>query len=99
MRKIPTYHFSDDFSDKLTRFTADFIAEGFKLFENEFAHIDSFVTSAKNDVSERSDHQLRCSEKERYLLEMVSYKIYDQPFASYLSIEQLKQILREKYGR
>ncbi len=78
MRKIPTYHFSDNFSDKLGRFTADFIAEGFKLFENEFAYIDSFVTSAKNDASERSDHQLRCSEKERYLLEMVSYKIYDQ---------------------
>ncbi len=78
MKKIPTYYLTDNFSDKLGNFTADFIAKGFKLFEKEFAHIDSFVTQAQNDKSERSDHQLRCSEKERYLLEMISFKIYDQ---------------------
>lgn len=78
MKKSPTYFLSEDFSDKLEKFTADFIATGFKLFEKEFEHIDSYVTQANNDLTERSDQQLRCSEKERYLLEIISFKIYDQ---------------------
>ncbi len=78
MNKAPTYELSDDFSDKLDRFASEFISNGFKMFEKEFAQIDAFVKSANDDLSERSDHQLRRSEKERYLLELLSYKIYDQ---------------------
>ena len=78
MKKIPTYNFSQDFSKKLEQFTSKFIADGFNLFQKEFEAIDAFILSAKDDNSERSDHNLRRSEKERYLLEMVSYKIYDQ---------------------
>ena len=78
MKKVPTYQLQQDFHEKLESFTDQFIADGFKLFEKEFSNIDGFVQDALEDISDRSDHQLRRSEKERYLLELVSYKIYDR---------------------
>ena len=78
MKKIPTYHLADDFSEKLDKFSDKFIADGFKLFEKEFENIDSFISHAIKDTSERTDHSLRRSEKERYLLEILSFKIYDR---------------------
>lgn len=78
MKKIPTYLLQEDFSKKLDVFTDRFLADGFAQFEQEFGGIDRFVAEALCDTSERTDHQLRRNEKERYLLEMVSYKIYDR---------------------
>ena len=78
MKKIPTYLLDEDFSNKLDIFTDEFISKGYKTFEKEFAQINSFLEDANNDTSDRTDHQLRRSEKERYLLELVSYKIYDK---------------------
>ena len=78
MKKVPTYHFQDDSFDKLSSLTDLFLENGLKLFEKEFSSIDSFVKQANSDKSERTDHTMRQSEKEKYLLEMLSYKIYDK---------------------
>ncbi len=78
MKKFPTYNLNDDFNAKLEKFKSQFIEDGFKLFADEFEKVDSFITYANADKSDRSDHQLRRSEKERYLLELLSFKIYDQ---------------------
>ncbi len=78
MKKVPTYQLQEDSFDKLEKLTDQFIKNGFKLFEKEFSSIDSFVAQAHSDNSERDDHTMRRSEKERYLLEMLSFKIYDK---------------------
>ncbi len=78
MKKVPTYQFQDDSFDKLEKLTDEFLKNGFNLFEKEFSSIDSFVAQANSDNSERTDHSMRRSEKERYLLEMLSFKIFDK---------------------
>ncbi|KAA3637296.1 MAG: DUF116 domain-containing protein [Calditrichaeota bacterium] len=76
-KKHPTYRLTEDFQKKLSSLTDDVIKKGYELFEKEFERIDSFVEQAVSDTSERTDHELRRTEKEKYLLELISYKIYD----------------------
>ena len=73
----PTYRLGPDFNDKLNAFVKRFIDDGFERFAEEFERIDGFVEKARNDPS-RDDSDLRRTEKEKYLLEMVSFKIYDE---------------------
>ena len=74
----PTYQLSENFDNKLNKFVEKFLQTGFETFKEEFKQIDSFVEQALSDNSERNDHSLRRSEKEKYLLELISFKIYDQ---------------------
>lgn len=76
--KAPTYFLPPDFDDKLNSFVDKFISGGFEKFNDEFSGIDGFVKAACADKSDRDDHNLRRSEKERYLLELVSFKMYDR---------------------
>lgn len=74
----PTYKLGRDFDLKLEKFVKRFLADGFEYFAQEFERIDQFVEKARRDPAGRDDHKLRHTEKEKYLLEMVSFKIYDQ---------------------
>jgi hypothetical protein len=76
--KPPTYHLGPDFDRKLTEFVAEFLRKGFDTFSEEFANLEEFIARANADTSGRSDGDLRRTEKEQYLLEAVSFKIYDQ---------------------
>ncbi len=74
----PTYRLGPDFNDKLDQFVDKFICDGYECFAGEFARIEGFVEAACCDQSKRDDHDLRRTPKEKYLLEMVSYRIYDR---------------------
>ena len=76
-REHPTYKLGSDFNQKIDQFVRKFIAEGFDTFSEEFARIDGFVERAMCEV-EPDDSELRKNPKEKYLLEMVSYRIYDE---------------------
>ncbi|MEW5797246.1 MAG: DUF116 domain-containing protein [Candidatus Zixiibacteriota bacterium] len=76
--QAPTYLLGPDFDHKLTEFVAQFLDNGFERFAEEFTGLDDFIARANADTSTRNDHSLRRSEKERYLLEAVAFKIYDQ---------------------
>jgi len=73
----PTYRLSDDFQEKLDKFVGSFIEGGLDVFAAEFAKIDDFVAKAQADRG-RDDFDLRQSPRVKYLLEMVSFKIYDE---------------------
>lgn len=77
-KQHPTYSLGPDFQEKLNKYVDQFVENGFDYFKEEFANIDKFVEMACNDKSKRDDHDLRSSEKEKYLMELVSFKIYDQ---------------------
>ncbi len=74
----PTYSLDANFRQKLNEFTDDFIKSGLKYFEHEFDNIDCFVEKVKNEDGTRDDHKLRLTEKEKYLLELISFRIYDE---------------------
>ncbi len=75
--KHPTYRLGPDFNLKLDKFVKDFIAAGFTTFSEEFDRIEGFVQRAGDDRG-RDDSDLRQTKKEKYLLEMVAFKIYDE---------------------
>ena len=75
---FPTYKLNDDFNDKLSEFVDDIFNSGFNKFEKEFKNIDSFVCSVLNESGERDDHNLRSSPKKLYLIEAISFKVYDE---------------------
>ena len=77
-QQYPTYHFGKDFREKLDSFVKRFIAEGFKEFSSEFANIDDFISKALVDDREKGEKKLRTTPKEKYLLETVAFKIYDE---------------------
>jgi uncharacterized protein len=77
-RRAPTYRLAPDFDQKLTRFVEDFLRDGFDRFSGEFEGLDAFLAKTETDRSDRDDHRLRQNEKEKYLLEAVTFKIYDQ---------------------
>ncbi|RKX17962.1 MAG: hypothetical protein DRP35_10050 [Candidatus Zixiibacteriota bacterium] len=74
----PTYNLNDNFDGKLSEFVDDIFQKGFNKFEKEFHNIDSFVCTVLNESGERGDHNLRLSSKKLYLLEAISFKIYDE---------------------
>lgn len=77
-QRVPTYRLGPDFDSKLADFAAKFIREGFDCFKAEFSGLESFIAKANTDNSERDDHRIRRSAKEMYLLEAVSFKLYDE---------------------
>lgn len=74
----PTYRLGPDFDRKLTAFVRAMISSGWDIFGKEFERVDAFVVDAKLDSRDRDDHELRRTEKPLYLLEAISYKIYDE---------------------
>jgi hypothetical protein len=74
----PTYHLGPDFDRKLTEFVAEFLRRGFDTFSEEFTNLEAFIAKANTDSANRKDRDLQRTEKEKYLLEAVSFKIYDQ---------------------
>jgi len=74
----PTYRLGPDFARQLTEFTEQFLRDGFEQFSKEFAKLDDFIARAMVDESDRTGKSLRRNEKEKYLLEAVAFKIYDQ---------------------
>ncbi|MCD6250530.1 MAG: DUF116 domain-containing protein [candidate division Zixibacteria bacterium] len=77
-KPAPTYCLGPDFYNKLIEFVARFQQEGYDLFSEEFAQLDEFIAAAHTDQSDRTDKGLRRTPKIKYLLEAVSFKIYDQ---------------------
>ncbi len=77
-QKYPTYHFGKDFREKLDGFVKRFITDGFNEFSDEFDNIDDFISCALIDNREESEKKLRTTPKEKYLLEIVAFKIYDE---------------------
>ncbi len=76
--RIPTYHLGPDFRRKLDQFMSDFKAQGFEQFKEEFAAIEGFVEKVRCEDPDRDAHDLRMTSKLEYLLELVSFKIYDE---------------------
>lgn len=73
----PTYLLEEQFRFKLKKFVKQLTDNGFDYFSSEFENIDSFIEKARNDKSDRDDHDLRRSSKELYLLELISFQLYD----------------------
>lgn len=76
--RAPTYRLGPDFNEKLAEFRRKFLDEGFSLFAGEFANLDAFIKAAEEDRSDRQDKKLRRTPREKYLLEALSFKIYDE---------------------
>ncbi len=76
--KYPTYHLGPDFRKKLSRFVEAFVANGFEYFDEEFAKIDDFAARGRTDTTGRGSKKLRSNPKEKYLLEAVAFKMYDE---------------------
>ncbi len=76
--RYPTYHLDEDFRRHLDAFVRKFIAQGFEHFSKEFEKIDNFVARAENESPDRDAHDLRTRKKERYLLEVVSFRMLDE---------------------
>lgn len=76
--RAPTYCLGPDFDDKLDEFVDRFLAEGSDRFSGEFANLDEFITKAKADQSDQQDKSLRSTARDLYLLEAVSFKLYDR---------------------
>jgi len=76
--QTPTYHLGPGFDDKLTQFVDKLLVDGFETFQTEFTNLPGFIAAALADKSDRNDHGLRRSPKELYLLEAISFKLYDR---------------------
>jgi len=76
-RQYPTYRLGPDFRHKLTGFVDRFLAGGYAEFEKEFANIDEFICRAW-ELENHPEQDIRRTPKEKYLLEAVSFKIYDE---------------------
>ncbi|MCP4686155.1 MAG: DUF116 domain-containing protein [bacterium] len=76
--RAPTYRLGPEFDRKLEEFRRKFLKEGFSLFAEEFSGLDTFIANAHQDRSDRQDKGLRRTPREKYLLEALSYKMYDE---------------------
>ena len=76
--RFPTYHLSPESFDKLERLADTFVKNGLIDFADEFANIDSFVTLAYEDPTDRDDHEMRITPRPRYLLEMLNCAVLDR---------------------
>jgi hypothetical protein len=76
--RAPTYSLGPDFYAKLDRFVDRLLSEGFTLFGEEFANLDRFIARAHEEDPDRDAHSLRQTRKEKYLLEAISFFLYDR---------------------
>ena len=75
VKQIPTYNLKEGFQERLEFFVDRFLNEGFDFFSEEFKQIDSYVAKA---ISKPNSESLRLTPKSKYLLELVSFRIYDE---------------------
>lgn len=73
--KAPSYNLGPGFPEKLDRYIERFLEDGFRFFATEFAGIDGCISQAHNSGS---TEMLRRTPKEKYLLELVAFGIYDR---------------------
>jgi hypothetical protein len=76
-QQAPTYKLQPEFPERLEKFVEQFLSAGFDTFRKDFDGIDAFVKMATDDSGDRDDHNMRRTPKELYLLEAVSFRIYD----------------------
>lgn len=76
-RRYPTYRLGPDFRHRLGNFVEKFIADGYAEFSREFANLGDFICQAKALPDDHEEKNIRTTPKEKYLLEAVSFKIYD----------------------
>jgi len=76
-RQYPTYRLGPDFRDKLSHFIDSFLKDGYEAFENELAGVDEFICRAWN-LTDHPEQDIRRTPKEKYLLEAVSFAMYDR---------------------
>ncbi|MBU0984391.1 MAG: DUF116 domain-containing protein [candidate division Zixibacteria bacterium] len=74
----PTYQLGPDFYKKLAAFADRFTAHGAEYFADEFARMDEFLDRARRESPDRDAHLLRQTPREKYLLELVSFILYDE---------------------
>jgi hypothetical protein len=75
-RRPPTYSLGPDFRHKLVRFRNRIIEEGFAEFAGEFANLDDFICRAW--AEESSENRLRRTPKNKYLMELLAFSVYDE---------------------
>jgi len=74
-RKAPTYRLGPDFPIKLDAYVERFLEQGFEFFADEFHGLDDYLAEV---LSSSSPETLRRTPKEKYLLELISFGIYDR---------------------
>jgi hypothetical protein len=74
----PTYHLGPDFDSRLEKFVEGVIADGLQEFSLELSGIDAFLERVRSEPSSRDAHELRSTDKRRYLLEAISIKVHDR---------------------
>jgi hypothetical protein len=77
-KDAPTYSLGPDFYDRLNVFVDRLLADGFEYFAPEFAKVDAFVENALHESTDRDAHELRTTPKSKYLLEVISFCLYDR---------------------
>ncbi|MFH1687494.1 MAG: DUF116 domain-containing protein [bacterium] len=75
LSKAPTYLLGPDFPQKPDKYIDRFLKDGFDFFATEFCGIDDYLEKAKHS---NSTETLRRTPKEKYLLELVAFGIYDR---------------------
>ncbi len=74
----PTYRLGPDSYDKLERFASRVLQDGLGTLADELSGIDDFVACARVEDPERDSHAMRCSPKQLYLLEALSFQVLDR---------------------
>lgn len=72
--QILPYRLGPEFPARLKDFVENFLTGGFEYFSSEFACLDSYLKEAGNSPPEK---ELRRTDKAKYLLELVSFQVYD----------------------
>ncbi len=76
-RQYPTYRLGPEFRDKLQRFVDTFLGSGYAAFAKEFANLDDFICRAQQ-LTDHPEKEIRSTAKEEYLLEVLSFGLYDR---------------------
>lgn len=71
----PTYRLGPDFPDKLNRFLDHLLTDGYACFAQEFSQLDGYIAGAQ---AQNGPEKLRQTPKEKYLLELLSFAVYDR---------------------
>lgn len=74
----PTYNLPPDFRVKLRRYVQTLLSDGLSHFADEFEKIDSFASNAAEEFEATSAYDLQRNPPEKYLMELITFQIYDQ---------------------
>jgi hypothetical protein len=74
--RSPPYRLGPDFYGRLDTFVDTLVRDGFEFFAKEFRDLDAYIAWARAEA--RPDQKLRRTPREKYLLEAVAFKVYDE---------------------